>query len=89
MKRYDFLTDAMAVVYTAVQTERIFQIISLVLTCISFALSIIFTVYQWYKKAKEDGKITKDELKELGEIAKDAITKGKDIADKIKDTKKK
>lgn len=56
MKRYDFLTDAMAVVYTAVQTERIFQIISLVLTCISFALSIILQFINGTRKQKPTAK---------------------------------
>ena len=57
--------DILGAVFTAVQTDTTLQIISLVLTIIATAFSIAFTIYKWYKSAKADGKITKDEIDEL------------------------
>ena len=59
-------------ILTAIQTEHVFQIISLVLTCLATTLSILFTIWKWWKKAKADGKITDEEVDELmNEINKD------------------
>lgn len=80
MKRYDYLCQSVAVVTTAVQTQQVFQIISLVLTCLSIAFSIAFTLYNWFKEAKKDGKIDKEEIDE----AIDVVTKGvKEINNEI------
>ena len=57
--------DILGAVFTAVQTDATLQIISLVLTIIATAFSIAFTIYKWWKSAKADGKITKDEIDEL------------------------
>lgn len=57
--------DILGAVFTAVQTDATLQIISLVLTIIATAFSIAFTIYKWYKSAKADGKITKDEIDDL------------------------
>lgn len=84
MKRYDYLTEAVGFVFTASQTETTFQILSLILTCLSFIVSIAFTIYNWYKKAKADGKIDKEELKELAEIGKEAVKDGTKIVNEFK-----
>lgn len=65
MKRYDYLCESVAVVTTALQTQQIFQIISLILTIIATSISIALSIYNWYKKSKSDGKITIDEVNEL------------------------
>lgn len=57
--------DMIGAVFTAVQTDTTLQIISLVLTIVATVFSIAFTIYKWYKSAKSDGKITKDEIDEL------------------------
>ena len=57
--------DILGAVFTAVQTDATLQIISLVLTIIATAFSIAFTVYKWWKSAKADGKITKNEIDDL------------------------
>lgn len=75
MKRYDFLTEIFGVIFTAIQTNEFFQLISLILTCLATAISIAFTIFLWYKKAKLDGKITADEVKELTDEIKDNINK--------------
>ena len=65
--RIDLLTEAVAGVATALQTDEYLRIISFALTCISVTLSVAFTVFKWYKTAKADGRITTDELTELVE----------------------
>lgn len=62
-------------VMTALQTKEVFQVINLVLTSIAFIISIAYTVWKWYRKAKADGKITEDEIDELADSLHDTITK--------------
>ena len=72
MKRYDYLCESVAVVTTAIQTEQIFQYISLFLTIIATFISICFSVYSWLKNAQKDGKIDSDEVSELKKIIEDS-----------------
>lgn len=55
------------IIFTAIQTDQIFQYISFGLTILSTLVAIAYTIWKWYKKAKEDGTITADEIKELGD----------------------
>ena len=60
-------------------TSEAMQIALYALGIISALVSLAFNIYVWYKKAKADGVITKEELEELDDI----VTKGiKDIKDK-------
>lgn len=81
-------TNGMAVVFTALQTNQIFQLISLILTCVSITISICISLIKWYKDSKADGKIDIDEIKKGAEIIKDGTEKIKDEIDKNKDIKK-
>lgn len=76
--QFDYIADATAVAFTAVQTNEMFQIISLVLTILCTALSMVYTIYKWYKNAKSDGHITKEEVKDGIEKVVQVITKDKD-----------
>lgn len=78
MKNADLIAESGAVILTASQTQTIFQIISLILTIIATLFSIISRIVIWYKKAKADGKITADEIKEGADIIKDEIKKGRE-----------
>ena len=50
---------------TAIQTNEILQTISLVITIIGGVLTfIVMPLLKWYKDAKKDGKIDKDEIKD-------------------------
>lgn len=71
-QRVDYLTNLIAAVGTTVQPEEIFQWISFILTIVSVALSICFTIYQWWKAASADGKITASEAAELVGIVEEA-----------------
>lgn len=82
MKRELFEVSGNGLMYvlTATQTKEIFEIISLVLSILISLLIITSKLVVWFKKAKEDGKITKDELKEGIEILQDGK---KEIEDKL------
>ena len=80
--RIDFICEATAGVGTILQTDKILQTISMILTCISVFVSLCFTLYKWFKSASKDGKITKDEIDE-------AIKTTKEHVDKIENTIKK
>lgn len=71
--------NAIGVILTAAQTQEIFQIVSLVLTIVATLFSLAFTIYNWIKKAKADGKITPEEWDELRDLTKEDIEKLKEI----------
>lgn len=53
-------------VLTITQTNEIFALIQIIASTIVSIITIGYILYKWYKKATEDGKITKDEVEELG-----------------------
>lgn len=67
--------DGVGVVLTAMQTEHSFKVASLILTIIATSISIAFTIWNWYKSAKKDGKITLEEINELGEKIEEQLHK--------------
>ena len=75
MKRPDYILDSVALAATLIQTKEVFQVVSLIITCLSFTVSIAYTIYKWYKQAKADGKITVDEVKEVIENIKEVTKK--------------
>lgn len=64
---------------TITQTNEVFRLIQIILTCITAFVGLCYTIWKWYKKSKKDGKITKDELSELVE---NLINKGEDEDDR-------
>ena len=60
--------------------DKIIIICNLVITIISMLISLVYTIWKWYKKAKADGKITEDEVDELvddiNQITNDKNKKG-------------
>lgn len=68
MKYKDFITwsgSLFGTIGTAIQTDEVFRYISLGLTILSTIVAIAYTIWKWWRKAKEDGKITEEEVKEL------------------------
>lgn len=80
----DYICCGVATVLTVAQTNEIFQLVSLILTCIATLTAIGFTIYKWFKKAKADGKIDKEEIEELVDIIEDGAEELKDKIDKNK-----
>lgn len=54
-------------VMTAIQANEILQVIQAILTVIGLFITIAYTIWKWYRKAKADGKIEEDEVDELME----------------------
>ena len=85
MKNNDFLSwtgSAFGTILTAIQTNEVFQYISLALTILPTLVAIAFTIYKWWKRANEDGKITPEEIDELGKDIKDSLEKGENKDEK-------
>ena len=62
------------------QVEQVLRIVSFALSIAISILILVSRILTWWKEAKKDGKITKDEIKEGANI----ITEGvKDIKDQI------
>ena len=68
---HGWIGSGISAVLTIVQTNEVFQIISLVLTILTTLLTFIFTIYKWIKMSKEDGKIDENEIKQGIEIVED------------------
>lgn len=67
------------------QNNEIFQYIELSLSIATSCVLIAYRIWKWHKKASADGKIDKEEVKEMIDI----IIDGKEeIADTIDDAKK-
>lgn len=64
---------------TGVQPDDVFRWIGLIITILCGLSTLVSAIYSWYKNAKKDGKITKDEAKDLvdkvSNITKDTIDK--------------
>lgn len=58
-------------VLTYLSTVELKDLITWILTIISAGITIAYTLWAWYKKAKKDGKITSDEIDELVDKFKD------------------
>lgn len=81
MRRYDFLTEAVAGVSILLQPDEVLRIVSVILTCISVFISISFTFYKWYITIKNKKTIDENEIEEL-------INKIDKLNDNIKGDKK-
>ena len=67
---------------TAIQPNEVLQTISLILTIIGSAISlIIIPIITWYKNAKKDGKIDKEEISDGLDTLQEGIKGVKDIVD--------
>ena len=70
---------------TAIQTEDVLRYISLGITILGGLISmIIIPLWNWYKNAKKDGKITKEEIEEGVKIVSDGSQNIKDSIDNKK-----
>lgn len=73
----------LSAVGTATQTNEILQTVSLIITIIGGLITfIVLPVLNWYNKAKQDGKIDAEEIKEGVQIITDGSEKVKDEIDK-------
>ena len=73
---------SISAVGTGMQTNEVLQTISIVLTIIGSLITIGMAIINWWKNAKKDGKITKDEIKDGIDIIVGGV---EDIKDKLED----
>lgn len=76
----------MTAVGTGLQTNEVLQAISIVLTIIGSLITIAMALTNWWKNAKKDGKITKEEIQDGIDIIVGGV---KDIKDKTEDKEEK
>ena len=70
---------------TALQTNEVLQMVSLIITILGGIVSlIVLPILNWYNKAKQDGKITPDEIKEGVETLQEGLDKLQNNLDKEK-----
>lgn len=75
----DILGIGLQAIFTAIQTDEVLRWISFGFTLVSVILTIAYNIWRWWKKSKEDGKISMKEVDELGEIIKDGSDSLKNI----------
>lgn len=74
---------------TATQTNEILETVSLILTIIGAVISfIVVPLLNWYTRAKKDGKITHEEIKEGVETIKEGVDKTQEAVEKERGKKK-
>lgn len=75
----DILGIGLQAIFTAIQTDEVLRWISFGFTLVSVILTIAYNIWRWWKKSKEDGKISIDEVDELVDIVKDGSDSLKNI----------
>ena len=77
---------AVAGTSTAIQPDQVFAYIQMGLTILATLITIILGIRAWWKDAKKDGKIDKEEVDEAVKIVEDGV---KTIVDSTKKEEKK
>ena len=77
-KWYNWLSEPLSIVgiflgADVAQTKEILGIILIILNIIIVIVTTTLKVIDWYKRAKADVKITKDEIEEVTQIVNDGI----------------
>lgn len=81
----DILGIGLQAIFTAIQTDEVLRWISFGFTLVSVILTIAYNIWRWWKKSKEDGKISMKEVDELGEIIKDGSNSLTNTIKEVKD----
>ena len=80
------ICTAVAGTSTAIQPNQVLQYVQLAITIIAGLISIILGLRAWWKDAKKDGKIDKDEVEDAINIV---MGGAKEIQDQVGKEKKK
>lgn len=66
-----WVASGVAGIFTTLQENPVIQVISFCLTILSVLVSLAYTLWKWYRRAKADKKITEEEVEEGLQIIKD------------------
>lgn len=80
---------AVAGTSTAIQPDQVFAYIQMGLTIVATLITIILGLRAWWKDAKKDGKIDKDEIKEGLNILQEGVEDIKKLKGEDKDDSRK
>ena len=67
----DILGIGVQAILTAIQTDEVLRWVAFGFTIFSVILNIAYNIWRWWRKSKEDGKISMNEVDELVDIVKD------------------
>lgn len=81
------ICTAVAGTSTAIQPDVIFQYIQMGLTILATLITIILGLRAWWKDAKKDGKITKDEIEQGINIIQNGVEQIKPKGEKKDENK--
>lgn len=81
----DILGIGLQAIFTAIQTDEVLRWISFGFTLVSVILTIAYNIWRWWRKSKEDGKISMKEVDELGKIIKDGSDSLTNTIKEVKD----
>ena len=79
----ELVVNVSSYILTATQTENVLRIVSLVASIIGSLVILASKILSWYAKAKADGKITAEEVGELGNTIGSEAKDLKENADEI------
>lgn len=68
-----WIASSLTTILGVATAEEIARLILLIIGIVSGIFSLAFNIYCWYKKAKEDGRITREELEEGAHIIRDGV----------------
>lgn len=80
--KYAVIANLITYASAILEIEAIVQIIVLSLAAIQTIIILVFKILDWYKKSKADGKITQNEITELGNTIVSGVG---DVKDNIED----
>lgn len=69
--------NATCLVANATSTTEVANAVSIIASVLASVVTIAYVIYKWYKRAKADGKITKEEVDELIDEVGEEIDKHK------------
>ena len=67
----NYIANGCGVIFSAIQQNEVLSWISWGLTLLATLVSLAFTLWKWWKKAKQDGKIDDGEIQEGIDIIHD------------------
>ena len=74
--------NGMTYILVVLQTNATFQLVELIISIVVSVVLLAYRIWKWWKEAKKDGKITKEEIEDGIGIIVDGVD---EIQDKLKE----